>query len=41
MEYVLQTEHLTKTYGKKNVVNDVSMNIKKGDIYFSFQLSGK
>ncbi|MCR5457139.1 MAG: ABC transporter ATP-binding protein [Clostridiales bacterium] len=33
MQYVLQTEHLTKTYGKKTVVNDVSMNIEKGDIY--------
>ncbi|MGN0350024.1 MAG: ATP-binding cassette domain-containing protein [Roseburia sp.] len=32
-EYVLKTENLTKTYGKKKVVNAVNMNVKKGDIY--------
>ncbi|MGN0483656.1 MAG: ABC transporter ATP-binding protein [Lachnospiraceae bacterium] len=32
-EYVLKTEHLTKIYNKKKVVNDVSIHVKKGDIY--------
>lgn len=33
METVLKTEHLTKTFGNKAAVNDVSMTIEKGDIY--------
>lgn len=33
MEYVLQTDGLTKRFGKKTAVNKVSMNVKKGDIY--------
>lgn len=33
MEPVLITNCLTKTYGKKNVVNQVNMRIEKGDIY--------
>ena len=33
MEAVLRTEHLTKTFGNKAAVNDVSMTIEKGDIY--------
>lgn len=33
MEYVLQTEGLTKRYGKINVVDKVSMHVKKGSIY--------
>ncbi len=33
MEYVLRTHDLTKTYGGKTVVNKLSMNIEKGDIY--------
>lgn len=33
MENVLQTKHLTKIYGDYKSVNDVSMTIKKGDIY--------
>lgn len=32
-EYVLKTDKLTKVYGKNKVVNEVSMNVKKGDIY--------
>ncbi|MGN1043400.1 MAG: ABC transporter ATP-binding protein [Acutalibacteraceae bacterium] len=32
-EYVLETSHLTKAYSRKNVVNDLDMRIKKGDIY--------
>lgn len=34
MSYVLQTNNLTKRYGKKNLVLDsVSMNVPKGSIY--------
>lgn len=33
MEYVLQTQGLTKLFGNKTAVNKVSMNVKKGDIY--------
>lgn len=32
-EYVLQTKGLSKRFGKKIVVNDLNLNIKKGDIY--------
>lgn len=33
MEYVLQTQGLTKSYGINRVLNSVSMNVRKGDIY--------
>ncbi len=33
MEYVLQTENVTKKYGDKKVVNCVSMHVPKGAIY--------
>lgn len=33
MDYVLQTNELTKNYGGTDVVNKVSLNIKKGEIY--------
>lgn len=33
MEYVLQTDSLTKIYGHTKVVNAVSMHVKKGSIY--------
>lgn len=33
MEYVLQTNALTKIYGKSKVVNEVSMHVEKGSIY--------
>lgn len=33
MEYVLETEALTKMYGRSKVVNEVSMHVQKGDIY--------
>ena len=33
MEYIVQTQNLTKRYGEKIAVNNVSMNIVKGDIY--------
>ena len=33
MEMVLQTKQLTKLYHKAPVLNEVSMNIERGDIY--------
>ena len=33
MEYVLRTSKLTKCYGEKRAVDNVSMQIRKGDIY--------
>lgn len=33
MEYVLQTQLLTKAYGRMKAVDKVSMNVRKGDIY--------
>lgn len=33
MDYVLQTDNLTKAYQKSKVVNHVSMHVKQGDIY--------
>ncbi len=33
MEYVLQTEGLSKRYGRVNVVDSVSMHVKRGSIY--------
>ena len=32
-EFVLQTKGLTKRFGRKIVVNDLDLNIRKGDIY--------
>ncbi|HWT76913.1 MAG TPA: ATP-binding cassette domain-containing protein [Mobilitalea sp.] len=33
MEYVLQTNGLTKVFGKKAAVNGLNLNIRQGDIY--------
>ena len=33
MEYALRTHGITKIYGKRAVVDHVSMNVKKVDIY--------
>lgn len=33
MEYILKTEKLTKIYGGIKAVNEVSMRVRKGDIY--------
>ncbi|BFL22317.1 ATP-binding cassette domain-containing protein [Mediterraneibacter gnavus] len=33
MTYVVQTNKLTKTIGEKNLVTNVSMHVKKGEIY--------
>ena len=33
MEYILTTDKLTKIYGKYRAANEISMHIKKGDVY--------
>lgn len=33
MPYILRTHHLTKTIGGKNIVEDVNLHIKEGEIY--------
>lgn len=33
MPYLLQTDHLTKTIDGKEIVSDVSLHVKKGEIY--------
>lgn len=33
MSYILQTDHLTKSIGGKTLVEDVSLHVKKGEIY--------
>lgn len=33
MEYILRTQDVYKKYGKNNVLNGVTMNVEKGDIY--------
>ena len=33
MEYILTTDKLTKIYGSKHAADDVSLHIKKGDVY--------
>jgi len=33
MPYLLQTNHLTKTIGGREIVSDVSLHVKKGEIY--------
>ena len=33
MSYIMQTENLTKTYGKKDAAKDVNIRIKEGEIY--------
>lgn len=33
MPYVIQTNHLTKSVGNKEIVKDISLHVKKGEIY--------
>ena len=33
MEFIMQTDKLTKTYGKKYACKDISISIRKGEIY--------
>lgn len=33
MDYILTTNGLTKTYGKHNAADQISMHVRQGDIY--------
>lgn len=33
MSYILETQNLTKTYGKKDAIKDINIHISKGEIY--------
>ena len=33
MQYILQTNHITKTIGGRNLLNDNNLHIRKGEIY--------
>ncbi len=33
MSYIMQTQNLTKTYGKKDACKDININIREGEIY--------
>ena len=33
MSYILETNNLTKVYGRKKALNDVSIHVEEGDIY--------
>ena len=33
MEYILQTNHLTKVIDKREIVHDVGLHVQKGEIY--------
>ena len=33
MDYILETNGLTKTYGKHNAANNISIHVRQGDIY--------
>jgi ABC-2 type transport system ATP-binding protein len=40
MESIIRTDHLTKHYGKVHALNNVSISIKKGEIYGFLGLNG-
>ncbi|MDU4694729.1 MULTISPECIES: ABC transporter ATP-binding protein [Paenibacillus] len=40
MEEIIRTNHLTKRYGSRTVVDDVSITVKKGEIYGFLGLNG-
>ncbi len=40
VSYILQTNHLTKTIGGKELVSNVNLHIKKGEIYGFLGLNG-
>ena len=33
MSFIMQTQNLTKTYGKKDAAKDININIREGEIY--------
>lgn len=40
MEYILQTNQVSKTIGRKSLVNNIDLHVKKGEIYGFLGLNG-
>ncbi len=40
LEYIIQAEHITKRFGDKTVLNDVSLNVKRGEFVTILGSSG-
>ena len=40
MEYILQTNQVSKTIGRKSLVSNIDLHVKKGDIYGFLGLNG-
>lgn len=41
MPYILQTDRLTKIIGEKELVRDVDLHVRKGEIYGFLGLTGR
>lgn len=40
MEYILQTNQVSKTIGRKSLVSNIDLHVKKGGIYGFLGLNG-
>lgn len=40
MEYILQTNQVFKTIGRKSLVSNIDLHVKKGEIYGFLDLNG-
>lgn len=40
MEYILQTNQVSKTIGRKSLVSNIDLHVKKGEIYGFLGLNG-
>ena len=40
LDYIIQAEHITKSFGEKTVLNDVSLNVKRGEFVTILGSSG-
>ena len=36
-EVILRAEHISKSYGEKQVLQDISIHLKKGELVVSYQ----
>lgn len=40
LEYILQTNQVSKTIGRKSLVSNIDLHVKKGEIYGFLGLNG-